>query len=150
MVGSILDEMEILRGSWSKGMPDQESKREEKDRAVVQPAEKDVSLDIENALSFLDFEDDEKAVPPKTAPKPPARSKPSNPEINAEKPIQQKEKSTAKPLEIEMLLSRKDQEKSAQKRVLTPDQPKGRKSTKIWILLLGVVILIILATLMFL
>jgi hypothetical protein len=131
-------------------MPDQESKKEEKDRTVVQPAEKDVSLDIENALSFLDSEDDEKAVSPETASKPPARSKPSNPEITADKPIQQKETSTVKPLEKEMLLSRKDQEKFAQRRVLTPDQPEGKKSTKIWILLLGLVILIILAALTFL
>jgi len=150
LVGSILDEMEILRGSWSKGMPDQESKREEKDRAVVQPAEKDVSLDIENALSFLDSEDDEEAVSPKTVPKPPAKSKPSNPEINTEKPIRQKETGTAKPREKEMPVPRKDQEKSAQRRVLTPDQPEGKKSAKIWILLSGVVILIILAALMFL
>ena len=131
-------------------MPDQESKREEKGLPAVQSSDVDVSLDIENALSFLDSEDDEKANPPKTVPNPPAAPKPSTPEIKADKPIRQNEISTAKPLEKEVPLSLEDQGKFVQKRTLTPDYPEGKKNTKIWILLLGVVILIVLAVLVLL
>ena len=142
--------MVILRGGWSKEMPDQESKEEEKGGAVVQSGHKNISLDIENALSFLDSEDDEKASPPKTAPKSPTKSKPSTTEMKADKPLRRKETSAENPLEKEVLHLPEDQEKVSQKRALTPDHSEGKKNTKTWILLLGVVILIVLAALVFL
>ena len=131
-------------------MPDQESKKGEKDRPVVQSAHKDVSLDIENALSFLDSEDDEKAASPERVSKPSATSEPPTPEIKADKPIRQKETSTARPLEKEVRHSLEDQREFAQKKAMMPVHPERKKNTKIWILLSGVVVLMILAALVFL
>ena len=129
-------------------MPDQESKKEEKDRPVVQSSHKDANLDIENALSFLDSEDDEKEVSPKRDSRPSATSEPLTPEIKADKPIRKEEKSPAKSLEKEVRHSLEDAERISQKRALEPAE--GNKNTKIWILLSGVVVLMILVALAFL
>ncbi|EFK08226.1 conserved hypothetical protein [delta proteobacterium NaphS2] len=137
-------------GRWLEEMPGLESRKEKKHRPMVQSGHKDISLDIENALSFLDSEDVEKAPPPQTVPKSVAKSKPSTTEMKADKPLRQKETSTENPLEKEVLHSLEDQEEFVQRRALPPDHSEGKKNTKIWVLLLGVVMLIVLAALVFL
>lgn len=129
-------------------MSEQESKKEQQTGAGQSSAPADISLDIENALSFIETEEYEKAPPPKPAPV--TEKRPSTAKSVADEPVRQQ-----KPDILEV--SEKKESPPTQKiprfpieeSVITPGDSKENKGTNIWILLAGVAVLVVLAFVFF-
>lgn len=120
-------------------MSDLESKKGEKGRATAQPADKDVGLDIENALGFINSEEYQEVPPPIPG------TNPSTSEVGAVQPTQQKDSNTLKPGDRTALRLRKI-EKGPVKKTVVPSRGKEvKKSGRMWVFFLGVTILAFLA-----
>ena len=122
-------------------MSDLESKKGGKDRVTVQSADKDVSLDIENALDFINSEEYQEGPPPIPG------TNPSTSGIGAVQPTQQKDSNTLKPGDKETLCPRKIEKGPVKKTVAPPHAKEVKKSGKMWVFFLSVTILVLLAIL---
>lgn len=120
-------------------MSDLESKKGEKGRATVQSADKDVGLDIENALGFINSEEYQEVPPPIPG------KNPSTARTGAVQPTQQKDSNTLKPGEKAELRPRKIEKVPVKKTVAPPHGKEVKKSGKMWIFFLGVTILVLVA-----
>ncbi len=128
-------------------MSEQETKegsnKEKRDTAKGQPAQTDISLDIENALSFIETDEYEKtppSEPPPAAKKDAASDKAVTPEKTPEQKTvtlsADKEKAEGPPIG-------RVERPAAPQEALTRGVSEKNKGSKMWILLVGVAVLLV-------